>query len=153
MYDHKISDAELLEILEGDLKKAKSFFAEQNQNALYAYADYMDAYLNEKRINRCAVAELAGFERSFGCKILGGRRNNTQNQIIRLNIAAGMNLVAMNETLNCHDLHPLDAQTWRDRIIMLGIKHGKDMYTINQWLVIAGKEPLFQKYKKHNHKV
>ena len=146
------SDEEIRQIFEGDAAQAQKFFVREKQKALNAYAMYMSEFIERTKQKRYRIAELAGFEASFGCKLLRGEKTNNRDHIIRLCLSAGMKISEIQIALKKHDMHPLGS-VLRDQIIVGAIEDNLDFYRINNRLILAGEKPLFREKKSKEKKL
>jgi hypothetical protein len=77
---------------------------------------------------------------------LNGNRKiplDKRNMMLRVCIASRMDINQTQEALRCCKMQLLDDGVYRDKIIITGIKNNKDLDDIDEWLVKAEEERIF----------
>ena len=142
------SDATLIAILKGDEDAAKNYFrtyAQRENNPAPNFSYFFENYLIEHKLKKSDVIRKSQIEKGHAYKILRGDERTNRNYIIRLCLAAGMNLRNMQFALQSNGMSLLTRRDHRDLIIILGIKNHETIETIHEWLLKAGKKELIRK--------
>lgn len=124
----------------GNIKKLHNELYGLNQESFFSF---MDQYINEHGLKRQFVIQKAMLPLSYGYKILNGQKHTKDRDIIiRLCIAMGMVINDVQQAILYYNMPPLQEGDTRDFIIITGITHKQDIYTIQEWLEQSEQEPI-----------
>lgn len=124
----------------GDIKKQiQGLFAAET----LSFVGFVDRYIEDHGLKRQFIINKAQLSPQYGYKLLSGQKHTKdRNVIIRLCMAMGMSLDETQQALRSYGMPPLDHNLCRDGIIIAGVTHGHDIYTVQGWLESIGEVPL-----------
>ena len=120
-------------------------FLSQNQEQFVNrnVAELLNHLFEKKNISKAALAKQAGMSEIYLHQIFAGRRNPSRSRLLCLCFGLGASLEEAQDLLRhcgCAELYP---KVRRDAIIIFGLLHGMDLFTVNDRLFSEDEETLF----------
>ena len=137
-------DANFIAILDGDSDKLLEHKKAYHKSRCHSFVEFLDNYLSTK----------GGMTKKFLCvqanisnqAYLNGNRHvsvKNRNMILRVCIAARMNITETQEALKLCKMSLLDDDVYRDKIIIVGIYAKRPLDDIDEWLHKAKEESIY----------
>lgn len=137
------TDAELL----SELESTRSLLTFLSDNDVFfmkkSIGELLHDKIEEHNISKSAVAKGAGMNYIYLYQILAGLRKPSRNRVICIGLGMGCGFEEMQDLLRDCGYAELNISSRRDAIIMYGILHGQDVFTINDNLYNDNEENLF----------
>ena len=114
----------------------------------HPFADYMREKFKEKGILQQDVFLAADLPERYGYKLISERKHTTQRDtILRLCLAARLDLNETDEALILYGMAPLYARLARDAVLIAAVQHEMyDLEAVNRLLTRCGQPPLVRDY-------
>lgn len=122
-----------------------SSFLTRNTPLFYTHdtGTYLSGKLKEHGMSKASLARSSGVNNIYLYQILSGARRPSRNIMICIGIGLSCSLNEIQEMFRKCSYAELQVRCRRDSIIMFGIIHGEDVFTINDHLYKTGEEGLF----------
>ena len=138
-------DASFLALLEGNPEKLLAHKKAHYKNRPEKFADFLDNYISSntlkmKKKDILIQADISSYSYLNGNKPIPVHRRNL---VLRICIVTGMTLEQTQEALSCCNMGLLDNMIYRDKIIIVGIKYGRKLDVIDEWLYKAEEPSIF----------
>ena len=117
-------------------------FARKHKITHRSLPDYLQQLLDEKGLKRSDVVREAGLDATYGYNIFMGTRSPSREKLLPLLFTMKCTLQEANRILRAAGHSELYVKDRRDAIIIYGILHQQNMYTVNDELFEAGEETL-----------
>ncbi len=122
--------------LEKVLEENKDSFAPDG------FPKLLKTYIRDKKINKASLAKDSGMSSVYLHQILSGRRTPSRNRLLCICIGLKLSLEETQEFLYHAGMGPLYSRNRWDAVIIFGISHGMDLFTINDLLFDANEKTL-----------
>lgn len=120
------------------------FLSENSENFNSESAsDLLNSLLAEKNISKAAIAKKSGISEVYLHQIFSGKRNPSRNRLICLCFGLEASIDTTNELLKLCGFAQLYSANRRDAIIIYGLSHNIDLFSINDKLFTEDEETLF----------
>lgn len=135
---------ELLSILNNIESKEllDKFIEEENFNRDVTISDFFNWICNNNKIKKSELIRLADIDRTYGYQILNGTKSPSRNNIIKLCIAAKLDLKGIDTALAIGNECKLYPRRKRDSLIIFGINKGLSLADMNEFLYDNNEETL-----------
>ena len=140
--EHKNTDQLQQELMTGnDLDRVLA----DNDSSFRGYAlqERLQALFQRREISKTALARQSGISEVYLHQVFSGRRTPSRNRLLCLCFGLGASLEEAQDLLRhcgCAELYP---KVRRDAIIIFGLLHGMDLFTVNDRLFSEDEETLF----------
>lgn len=124
------------QVLEKVLDENKDSFSSDN------FSKLLKEYIHNKKINKSSLAKASGMSDVYLHQLLSGRRTPSRNRLLCICIGLKLNLEETQEFLFHAGMGPLYPRNRWDAIIIFGVSHGMDLFTINDLLFDANEKTL-----------
>lgn len=129
-----------------ELKKASSLDTFLKENDSYFstkdFSHLLDEQIRKKKMNKADVAKAAGMSEVYLHQLLSGRRSPSRTRLICICISLKLTLDETQKLLFHAGMGQLYAKNRWDAIIIYGIDHGMNLFTINDLLFDANENTL-----------
>ena len=111
-------------------------FLEENQENFQTkeVSTLLNEKIREKRLSKAEVAKASGMSEVYLHQLVSGRRNSTRSRLICICIGMGFTLEETQNLLQHAGMAMLYSRSRSDAIIIYGITHHMDLFTINDML-------------------
>ena len=138
-------DVNFLALLDGDAKAILAHKKEFNKAQYKNFPDFFYNYLSShtpkiKKKDILIQADISSYSYLNGNKTIPVHRRNL---ILRVCIATRMSLEETQEALSCCNMSLLNSLVYRDKIIIVGIKYGRKLDDIDEWLYKAEESSIY----------
>ena len=129
-----------------ELKKAKSLetFLKENEQFFSSkdFSNLLDEQIRNKKMNKADLAKAAGMSEVYLHQLLSGRRSPSRTRLICICVGLQLTLEETQKLLFHAGIGQLYVKNRWDAIIIYGIDHGMDLFTINDLLFDANEDTL-----------
>lgn len=101
---------------------------------LMSFAEYLEEYMNQKNRSRSDICRDSGIERTYFYHILAGSKNPGRDKILRICIAAKMNVEETQKALRCGLEAELYAKNMHDAVLLFSLQHQLSVMDTNELL-------------------
>ncbi len=122
--------------LEKVLDENKDSFSSNN------FSKLLKEYIHSKKINKSTLAKASGMSDVYLHQLLSGRRTPSRNRLLCICVGLKLTLEETQEFLFHAGMGPLYSRNRWDAIIIYGVSHGMDLFTINDLLFEANEKTL-----------
>ena len=127
-----------------DTPDLQTFLAANEANfSSESAAGLLNEMLEQHGLSKAALAKQSGMSEIYLHQIFAGRRNPSRSRLLCLCFGLGASLEEAQDLLRhcgCAELYP---KVRRDAIIIFGLLHGMDLFTVNDRLFSEDEETLF----------
>ena len=116
-------------------KELKTFLEDNMEN--FSEVDFphlLKAQIKKKKINKAQLAQNSGMSDVYLYQLLSGRRSPSRSRVICICIGLGLTVEETQKMLFHAGMGSLYARNRWDAIILYGISHELDLFTINDLL-------------------
>lgn len=140
--DSKTTEEKLL-ALENSESLSEFLSANDTSFQKKSSGECLSEMIREHGVSKSSVAKGAGMNYVYLYQILAGIRNPSRNRVICIGLGIGCSFEEIQSLLRKCGYAELNLKFRRDTIIIYGILHGKNVFTINDILYNESEELLF----------
>ena len=120
------------------------FLAENQENFAQVQAfEILNEFFLKKRISKSVLAKRAGMSEVYLHQVFSGKRNPSRSRLICMCIGMQATLEETQELLKLCGHAQLYPKNKRDAIILYGLLHSQDLFTVNDKLFAENEETLY----------
>ena len=106
------------------------------------FSRLLQEQIRKKGINKADLAKASGMSDVYLHQLISGRRSPSRTRLICICIGLGLTLEETQQFLYHAGMGPLYSKSRWDAIIIYGISHRMDLYTINDLLFDANEDTM-----------
>lgn len=105
--------------------------------------ELLNRLFRKRRLSKAALAKHSGMSEVYLHQVFAGRRNPSRSRLLCLCFGLGATLEETQELLKRCGLAQLYPKNRRDAIILYGIQHRMDLFSVNDKLFAENEETLY----------